>query len=468
IATGGAGGAPGCSGTMRPCNGACIAASECCGGCGGNTPVCSAGTCVKRSLGDGCSIDAECGTNHCADQHCCDSACDGQCESCKVAGSVGTCVPVTTPRTACGGSGACAGSCDGTAQNRKACVFPGSNTSCGAASCSNSTLTTARTCNGAGTCGAATMMTCSFGCRTDGTVGCATTCASSNQALCGGTCVDVQSSAAHCGSSCQACSGATPKCSSGSCVQCVATSDCSGQGMTCTAQNTCRCGAGYHACGAVSTPCYSDTDVAHCGNGCTDCRQPNANAACGQGDLCANTCKSTVYTLSCPAVAGRPNCSQWTWESATTEGWELAPLDSAHNAATGPLTTSTAEHIAGSSRSLAVNYNNGDASSPKYIEIRVKLCAGGNVLNLTGKHISWSYHLSHPSAGGYNYFIVYPSSDFGGAGGLFDFNADGDGTWHTFNYDLSQPFDQVAAIGFHLELTEGWQGTIYIDDLSIY
>jgi hypothetical protein len=214
--------------------------------------------------------------------------------------------------------------------------------------------------------------------------------------------------------------------------------------------------------------------VTHCGNGCTDCRQANANPACGQGDLCANTCKSSIYALSCPAVAGKPSCSQWTWESGGPEGWELAPLDSASNAATGPLTTSTAEHTDGSSTSLAINYDNGTASTRKWVEIRVKLCAGGNVLNLDGKHIYWSYHTSanaggsRPS-GGYNYFIVYPSADFSGPGGTFDFNSDSDGTWHQFSDDLSPPgFDQVAAIGFHLEQTEPFKGTIYIDDLAIY
>ena len=94
-------------------------------GARGNTPVCSNGTCVKRSMGDGCSVDAECGTGHCAQGSCCDSACDGQCESCKVAGSVGSCVPVTTPRTACAGTGTCAGFCDGTPAEPKGLRVPG-------------------------------------------------------------------------------------------------------------------------------------------------------------------------------------------------------------------------------------------------------------------------------------------------------------------------------------------------------
>ena len=191
------------------------------------------------------------------------------------------------------------------------------------------------------------------------------------------------------------------------------------------------------------------------------------------GDLCANTCKSAIYTLSCPAVAGKPNCSQWTWESGGPEGWAIAPGSSG---SAGALTTSTSQHADGSGASLAIPYDNGDASTQKWVEIRVKLCAGGNALNLDGKHISWSYHTSanangsRPSSGsGYNYFIVYSSADLNGPEGLFDFNSDSDGTWHQFYNELTPPvFDQVAGIGFHLEQTQPFKGTIYIDDLAIY
>lgn len=81
-------------------------------------------------------------------------------------------------------------------------------------------------------------MACTYGCRTDAPT-CDTTCPS-GQALCGGSCVDVLSTAAHCGNSCTACQGTTAKCLSGSCVQCVTGNDCS-TGQVCTINHACQC-----------------------------------------------------------------------------------------------------------------------------------------------------------------------------------------------------------------------------------
>ena len=241
----GSGGQVTCSGSTKLCNGSCIPSTSCCGGCSGNTPVCSNGMCVGRTIGDTCSIGAECASTVCADGVCCNVACDGQCESCSTATSKGTCVPTTNPRTACAGAGVCVGICDGSATNRKTCVFPDDKTSCGvSASCSGGKLTTAAVCNGAGTCNGSTTSPCTYGCKTDGTVGCATSCPS-GQGLCGGSCVDILSTASHCGGACQACSGTTPYCHSGSCVQCLTGNDCVSyaDGATCGSNYFCQCRA---------------------------------------------------------------------------------------------------------------------------------------------------------------------------------------------------------------------------------
>ena len=68
---------------------------------------------------DTCARDTDCLSGFCADGVCCDSACGDQCQACDLAGSVGTCMPVTGAphgdRPACAVS-ACA--CDGTNTDR--------------------------------------------------------------------------------------------------------------------------------------------------------------------------------------------------------------------------------------------------------------------------------------------------------------------------------------------------------------
>jgi hypothetical protein len=196
---------------------------------------------APKANGQSCGNNNECMSTRCVEGYCCDGPCTGQCESCATANNRGTCVPVTTPRTACAGSGTCGGRCDGTAANRASCVYPSSTTSCGAAAtCTNNMARTEPLCNGSGTCTASSTMSCMFGCRTDGVPACATSCPSM-QGLCGGSCVDIQSTPAHCGTSCRVCQGNTPKCFQGNCVQCLAGADCTISGQACTTNHTCVC-----------------------------------------------------------------------------------------------------------------------------------------------------------------------------------------------------------------------------------
>ena len=126
-----------------------------------------------------CAADSDCSTGHCVDGVCCDSACDGQCESCKEVGSVGICKAVTgdpvAPRSACGGTASCKGQCDG--NSGKTCIYPGDSTVCTSAQCENGKVTTASLCNSAGACSTSTSSTCpNSQCATDGSAKCATAC----------------------------------------------------------------------------------------------------------------------------------------------------------------------------------------------------------------------------------------------------------------------------------------------------
>lgn len=140
------------------CGGDCSSSAECDAGL-----VCSAGMCIPPyGLGEACTGSGQCASGACVDGVCCDTSCSGTCEACNLSGREGTCSPVTgdpvAPRAACGGSGDCAGTCDGS--ERASCTFPTMETECRAGQCIAGTLTLPAGCNGAGTCPAAVTAEC--------------------------------------------------------------------------------------------------------------------------------------------------------------------------------------------------------------------------------------------------------------------------------------------------------------------
>ena len=148
------------------CAGNCTADAQCAA-----DAYCQAGKCTpKGKPADKCSTDKQCGTGHCADGVCCDSACTGQCEACSgVAGAkAGTCSPVTGDplgkKTACAAAdAACAGSCDG--KNRLSCIYPAQGKVCRPGACEGGQATVNASCDGHGACPAAVTVTCDKGCE---------------------------------------------------------------------------------------------------------------------------------------------------------------------------------------------------------------------------------------------------------------------------------------------------------------
>ncbi len=216
-----------------------------------------------------CTAASQCSNNSCVDGHCCDSKCDGNCESC----TTGTCSFTSTPRKACSGSGKCAGTCD--KSNTKACTYPDSSTVCSAQSCSAGQRTNKSLCDGQGNCPIQAPIACD-----------------SNQCLadnsdCSGTC-----SAASCGVG-KYCTGST----------CAPLKN---QGDTCAADGECsttHCVDGY-CCESACTGACTSCSVTH--GKCTNTTSARIGKACGGTAPCNATC--TGSSPDCVPASTATSC----------------------------------------------------------------------------------------------------------------------------------------------------------------
>ena len=106
--------------------------------------VCAAKGACKIAAGQPCGKPSQCASEFCVDGVCCASACTGNCMSCAVSGSPGTCTPHPSgidPDNDClGKDKSCGGKCDGNGK----CDFPSIGSSCG----------TCAACDGTGRCAA--------------------------------------------------------------------------------------------------------------------------------------------------------------------------------------------------------------------------------------------------------------------------------------------------------------------------
>jgi hypothetical protein len=226
-----------CGGTSGSCtsDGECNRDEYCAGG------VCSS----KNENGVTCNTAAECRSGICVDGYCCTQACAGQCEACDVAGSEGTCRPVTTSgphgsRQACSSDGTiCGGTCNGAATDR--CTYEGIATPCRPGKCTGGLADLAAFCQGNGSCAPLQQQSCDpVGCSTAGT-------------RCDGPCL-VDGDCAQ-----------TEYCSAGLCVPKLPI------GVTCGAPGHCtsgNCADGLCCDTACSGQCQACDQVGHLGS-CT-------------------------------------------------------------------------------------------------------------------------------------------------------------------------------------------------------
>jgi hypothetical protein len=279
-----------CNGTTA-CFTACSSMAQCAAG-----NACTGGSCGKKPNGSPCTAVGDCQSNFCVDGVCCESACTGQCEACDI--GAGTCAVVTSGqphgmRTACAGSGACAGSCTG--GSRTACGYP--TVPCRGQSCAGSALTQAASCNGAGACPAPSSSPCpgSLVCNPGGTA-CLPSCTTSADCLSthfcnpGGTCTARKANGVGCGSG--------TECTSGICVD----------DLCCNS----ACGGQCEACDVTGSPgiCTAVTSGGPRG----------ARAACSGSGVCAGSCTAASRT-SCTASTAQcrvQSCSGNTLTAAAT------------------------------------------------------------------------------------------------------------------------------------------------------
>ena len=238
-----------------------------------------------QTRGNDCTTNADCDTNFCSTETnnasvetklCCNEACTGVCRACTQAlkedGSAdGTCgvakagtdphgsCAATSPTT-CGTTGACAG--NGT------CALHSATTVCAPQSCSGSTVTPQRLCNGSGTCASGVPAACpgNFNCA-DGSA-CRTACTSDAHCSSGHFCNSV--------GACEAKKALGAQCPTTLCFQ----------GGNCDRCNTPGgCVDGFCCESSCTTPCRN------CGNTSGECRVVSGSASTGTDDppQCAGT-----------------------------------------------------------------------------------------------------------------------------------------------------------------------------------
>jgi len=265
-------------------------------------------TVTRLGLGETCSLDGDCDLGHCVDGVCCNTSCEGTCNRCNVAGSIGTCIEAPSDCTGCSicSSGNCIADPTKCSGNCVQCTGSGANYSCSA----NDTLCTGDCsfCTGSGTeysCagsnGFCSNTTSSCSCSGSGTIFNCQSCPDTY-----GVCGHPTCSSNSCGNAydngvaCATCK----TCSSGSCsvnvpagstgLNCTATHyRCDGNG-NCTAPLTLTCvGNSYCTGNTCAAQCVQGYDVCSKGNANYDCSGTQYN--CNNVMACGCTCGRYVY-----------------------------------------------------------------------------------------------------------------------------------------------------------------------------
>jgi len=301
--------------TTGSCGNYVCGATSCKTSCASNADcstgnVCSsAGHCVPpQANGATCTAAGQCASGDCVDGVCCESACATLCNACanvKTGVADGLCRPVvagTDPDSECAADPIASCGHDGTCDGAGACRLYLAGTGCTNESCSGSTDTLPRVCDGAGVCLAATTASCApYMC---GTTACATTCTADTDCTTGyfcsaGVCTAQEANGTAC--------GAAGNCQSGFCVDGVCCeSTCTGACMTCGGVGTLgKCTAAVSGTD-VRNDCTADPTTS-CGNDGT-CDGAGACRKWGPGTTCGVAACASATLLPVPACNGAGTC----------------------------------------------------------------------------------------------------------------------------------------------------------------
>ena len=230
---------------------------------------CTNASCGPKPNGAECSVGTECLSTFCAQGACCDSACLGACMNCNLKAAPGHCTAVADksqdPQNICTAKSSDTCGTTGTCLGGK-CADYDKGTNCKAASCATtSSVTSASTCDGNGSCVQGGVYTCV------------------NQ-----TCVS---------GSCQGQCGPGQVQCSGNGVQTCTTTGSWGTAVSCSSQ-ACVGGACTGKCAPGDKQC-SGNGVQTCGG---DGQWPNP-VACAPGYICTSKSGAAACTTSCTQAA---------------------------------------------------------------------------------------------------------------------------------------------------------------------
>ena len=289
---------------------ACTCASDCTTGSCDNGVCCDGKACgAKRPQGAACVEGTQCSSGFCADGLCCNVACTGACLSCNQPDMLGECAPVgagvpdphmlcrkDSPET-CGQSGVCNG--------QGGCAKYSPDTVCKLGVCDGEfNFIPPSTCDGEGTCQAATSISCSPS-RCMGTQ-CIRTCTSNDACVAGKACLNGSCGKFGPGQSCDQ----NAQCESNFCVD----------GVCCDS-----------ACTEICKTCSSPTARGKCmpaAKGATDPMCPTTPASsCGTDGKCdgAGECSKYDPTTTCRAPKCDPTSNTATMAAKCDDG--VCPID---------------------------------------------------------------------------------------------------------------------------------------------